>query len=222
MTLPEDAPVDKYRTILIYERNGVKKEFSENNIPWQDTTWKWVETQQKLVSKGAVAPIHDFSVTCLNGEDITDSVLTDDGYTFLIISHDIEKAGNKAMLRLDTLAARAKELGYKSYCLTSSTTDHIEQFTREFNPVFEVCTTDGTTLKTIIRSNPGLMVLRNGTILAKWNYRDTPEPHELDKDFMKTLLSHQTVSSETSSVMFIILIAALFYSLFFMAFIRRE
>ncbi len=212
MIIPEGAPADQYETFLVYEKNGIKQEFTESNFPWQDTTWKWVETRQNLISKGYEPPIHDFSITDETGSDITELVLTDSGYTFLIIAPFLEKASEKGMHRMNDLALRARDLGFRTYCLTSSTNDRITQFTSSFQPAFSVCTADETTLKTIIRANPGLLVLRKGTILAKWNYTDVPDAGEIKADLLSFLLDNQRVSDERSVVIILVLAVALLYT----------
>jgi len=211
MTFQEGAPVDQYETILIYEKNGNRQEFNENNFPWQDTTWKWIETKQKLISKGVEPPIHDFSVTDEGGNDITQLVLNDSGYTFLIIAPVLEKTSGRGMQRMNDLALRARDLGISAYCLTSSTTDRIQQFKASFQPVFPVCTADETTLKTIMRANPGLMVIHKGTVLAKWNYVDVPDPGEIHSDFLSFILNKQRISEERSVMIILILTVVLIY-----------
>jgi uncharacterized membrane protein YphA (DoxX/SURF4 family) len=213
MTVPEGAPVDQYETILVYEKNGEHKEFTESNFPWQDTTWKWVETRQNLISKGYEPPIHDFSITDEGGNDITDVILTDRGYTFLIIAPALEKASDKGLQRMNDLALRARELNFSVYCLTSSTSDRIENFKASFQPVFPVCTTDETTLKTIMRANPGLVVIREGTVLGKWNHTDVWNAGEIKTDMLSLILGEQRNHTERSAVILLMLGIVLIYSL---------
>jgi uncharacterized membrane protein YphA (DoxX/SURF4 family) len=212
MIIPEGAPEDKFETILVYEKSGVRQEFTESNFPWQDTTWKWVETKQNLISKGYEPPIHDFSITDDAGNDITEPVLSDDGYVFLIVAPFLEKASEKGMKRMNDLALRAKELGFPAYCLTSSTDDRIRQFISSLQPAFNVSTADETTLKTIIRENPGLLVLHKGTILAKWSYTDVPDAGEIQTDPLSYLIDKQRVSGERSVVIILLLGVALLYT----------
>ena len=222
MTLPEGTPTDVYETILIYEKDGVQKEFTETNFPWQDTTWKWVETKQDLVKKGEEPPIHDFSITTLQGEDITSNVLSDTGTVFLIIAPKLENASQKGRTMMNELAMKALNTGFTVYCLTASATTGVDNFIRNFRPAFDICTTDETTLKTIIRANPGLMIISKGTILGKWNFRDAPLPGELKKNLLPVLLTNHYRMIEKLTVVVIILIIALFYAAFFRAFIPRD
>ena len=91
MTIPEGAKSSVYESIFTLEKDGRKKEFTLENYP--DSTWKFIDTRTVLKEKGYEPPIHDFSMLELNtGDDITDDVLTDMGYTFLLVAHRIEEA----------------------------------------------------------------------------------------------------------------------------------
>ena len=81
MTIPEGKPADEYLTTFIYEKEGVRKEFTLENYPADDSTWKFIDQKSRLVKKGYQPPIHDFSITTIEGEDLTDQILDDPGYT---------------------------------------------------------------------------------------------------------------------------------------------
>jgi len=222
MELPPDAPVDQYETILVYEKDGVQQEFTESNYPWQDSTWKWVETRQKLISRGEEPAIHDFSITTIEGDDITGSVLSDSGYVLLVIAPRLEKASLKGMRMMNDLGEKAASLNIRTYCLTSSATNEINNFIKLFSPVFTLCTTDETTLKTIIRANPGLMIIREGIILGKWNFRDAPEPEELNANVLSVTLDQHRKITEQLTIIVLALLVLFFYSAFHRVFIRNH
>jgi len=215
MSVPPGAPTDKYETILVYEKNGVRQEFTESNFPWQDTTWKWVETQQILVSKGYEPAIHDFSITDENGFDITGQVLNDTNHILLIISPFLHKASKRGMQRMNNLSLRAIQLGFNVYCLTSSTSSQIMAFKEAFHPSFDICTADETTLKTIIRANPGILLLKQGTILGKWNYRDAPRPDLFQSNMLPVIMNRHRKITGAFAVITLVLATALFYAVLF-------
>ncbi len=215
MIMPEGAPVDQYETRLVYQKNGQVEEFSETDFPWQDTTWKWVETKQKLISKGYEPPIHDFSISGSDGYDITAQVLADSGYVFLIISPRLEKASLDGMNSMNELAMKSMSLNIRVLCLTSSTNLEIEKFKNSFRPSFEIYSTDETTLQTIMRSNPGLMVLQKGNILAKWSYRDLPELSKLNSNVTALILEKYRMTHENQTIILLIICALLVYSIAF-------
>jgi hypothetical protein len=188
MVIPEGAPLDEYQTLLVYEKEGVKQEFTDKNFPWQDTTWKWVETKQKLLKKGYEPPIHDFSITSSDGADITEAILADKGYVFLVISPNLTRASMKGFQALDPLTLRAKELGFAVYGVTASAENEVAEFRNNIQPPYDFCTADETTLKTILRSNPGVLLLHEGTVIGKWNFRDVPEAGKLRTDLLSVVL----------------------------------
>jgi len=196
MNIPPGAPVDRYATLLVYEKDGQRKEFTDKNFPWQDTTWKWVETRQKLISKGYEPPIHNFSITTSAGTDITNDILRDTGYVFLFIIPDLDRASDKGLLKLNNIALRSRELGIKAIALTASTNKQVTAYKARFQPAYEFYTTDETTLKTITRANPGILLLLRGTIIDKWSHRDAPSPGDLKTNLISSAILHQQ-STET-------------------------
>lgn len=172
MVIPEGMPVDEYETSLVYEKDGATKEFTSENYPWQDTTWKWVETKHQLIKKGYEPPVHDFVITSEIHGDITEDILNDPGYTFLIIANDLEKAHIPVFDDINKAIKENRSEQFKYYILTSSTQEEIASFTESAKPLCEICTADDITLKTIVRANPGIILLRRGTILGKWHHRN--------------------------------------------------
>ena len=177
MEFPDDAKQPVYETTLVYQKDGVEKEFTIDNYPRTDD-WEWVRTDNVLVEKGYEPPIHDFSII-IDGEDYTDVILADKNYVFLLISYDLEKASLKNQDELNELAAGLRNSGFRFICLTSSGPDKIETFREETDAPFEFGFTDQTTLKTIVRSNPGLVLLKEGTIMDKWHHNKLPDLDDL-------------------------------------------
>ena len=171
MSVPEGVPVDEYNTTFIYEKDGIKKEFSLSNYPADDTAWKFVDQKSVLIKKGYLPPIHDFSITSINGEDITQKVLSDPGYSVLMISKKLAEAGNKHLSAGFELGNYCISNGINFYILTASGTSEVKSY---FNSLL-FCSVDETTLKTIIRANPGYILLKDGTIIGKWSWANVPE-----------------------------------------------
>ncbi|MBI5218343.1 MAG: DoxX family protein [Bacteroidia bacterium] len=189
MIVPESQKdnTDQYQTLLYYKKNGVVKEFNLKNMP--DSTWKWVETKNILIKEGYHPPIHNFSITTKEGSEITDLVLSDTGYTFLLISYNIEKASRKHQKEVNDIAAwsQANNIGFK--CLTSSTPKQLDLFKKETGATYEFFTTDEVTLKTIIRSNPGLLLFKKGTVMGIWHHNDLPGVKSLTKNLTSLVLN---------------------------------
>ena len=122
MQIPKGAKQTKYKTTFICTKNGVQKEFNENNYPYNDSTWVFVDTKQEVIEKGYEPPIHDFSITDeKTGEDLTEKILNKDGYTFLLVSPMLEVAQDRNFGDIEGIYEYAKENGYAFYGLTAST-----------------------------------------------------------------------------------------------------
>ena len=187
MKVPEGAPKTIYENHMIYKniQSGEEKKFTEANYPWQDTlNWKFVKMgDQKLVQKGYTPPIHDFSIETAEGEDIKDFFLYDEKYTFIVIASNLQKSNPEGMKRIAELASAAKSKGYNVIGLTASSPDSFDAFKNGPGVPFDFFNTDEITLKTIVRSNPGLIVIRKGTIVKKYHFNDIPKPEKLDSEF---------------------------------------
>jgi len=189
MSIPEGAPKAIYENNFIYKnrKSGEEKKFTEANYPWKDTlNWKFVKAEDAvLIQKGYTPPIHDFRIETPEGEDIKDFFLYDEKYTFIVIASNLQKTDKEGMKRAANLAVAAKAKGYNFIALTSTSPDSFEAFKNETGANFDFFNTDEIVLKTIVRSNPGLIVLKKGTILRKYHFNDIPKPEELDEQIPK-------------------------------------
>lgn len=172
MEIPPGAKQPEFRTTFILKKGGVEREFTLENYP--DSTWTFVDSRTVQVSPGYVPPIHDFSIQTNEGDDITEQVLSHRGYTFLLIAPHLEQANDSYFGTIDQIYEYAQAHHIPFYCLTAS----VEEGQRHWQDItgaeYPICLTDETTLKTIIRSNPGLVLLKQGTIVRKWGHNDLP------------------------------------------------
>ena len=173
MEIPEGAEQPEFETTFILEKNGERREFTLDNYP--DSTWTFVDSKTVQTRQGYVPPIHDFSITNSDGEDMTEEVLNDKGYTFLLISPHLEYADDARHDLINELFEYAQEHDYPFYCLTASTDEAIERWRDMTGAEYDFCQTDEITLKTIIRSNPGLLLLKAGTVIRKWSHNNLPQ-----------------------------------------------
>ena len=142
--------------------------------------------------------------------NITEEVLEDQGCTFLAVSYNINKANPVHQWKLNKLAAYAREQGIGFYGLTASLTDDVQAYKETHAVTYDYCSTDEIQLKTIVRSNPGLVLLHAGTVINKWGYRDIPDVEEIrDKNLLAYSLSaHQAKSDDRLVYMLALLYAA--------------
>ncbi len=176
MEIPPDAEPDIYENTMIYKnkQTGELKEFSEDNYPWQDTlTWEWVETKSKLVKKGYEPPIHDFELIDLNGNDLTDYVLSIPDTSIMVVTYTLEEINSKNLVKTKSFIDTFKQKlpNTQVFCVTSSNENVISEYIEKFElEDWTFCKIDEVTSKTIIRSNPGLVLLDEGYIVEKLHH----------------------------------------------------
>jgi uncharacterized membrane protein YphA (DoxX/SURF4 family) len=169
MEYPEDAEPDQYEISLIYAKEGVEQTFTLENYPKGDSTWTYIRTESKLIKKGYEPPIHDFEIINTYGEDITWDILESEDPITLVIMYDLTEADKNQMDKVESLLSDEE----KEYILTGSSTDEIIALSLEYPTLSErICTCDPVTLKTIVRANPGVIVVQNGVIIDKYNIRN--------------------------------------------------
>ena len=173
MEMPEGAVQPQFETTFILEKDGQRREFTLDDYP--DSTWTFVDSRTVQTSEGYVPPIHDFSITTDEGDDITDMVLAEPGYTFLLVSPYLEKADDSRFDLINELYEYSQEHGYPFYCLTASSEREQQAWSQRTGAEYPFCTTDGTTLKTIVRSNPGLVLMKEGVVIGKWSHNRLPQ-----------------------------------------------
>ena len=173
MEVPEDAEPDVYETTLIYEKDGVQQEFTLENYPKGDSTWTFVDQKSKLIKKGYEAPIHDFEILTMDFDDITYDILESEEPVTLVIMYDLKKIDRTQLDKVMALYFDRPNV----YYLTGSGEDEVVALAEEMGFDEETatsvfCYTDPVTLKTIVRANPGMIVVQNGTIIEKHNLRN--------------------------------------------------
>lgn len=190
MEIPEGAKLSVLETMFVMEKDGKRQEFTLDNYP--DSTWTLVETRTVVKEKGYEPPIHDFSMLNIeSGTDITDSVLTTPGYVFLLVAHRIEEADDSYIDLINEIYDYSVEHGYGFYALTSSPEEEIALWCDRTGAEYPFCQMDDITLKTIIRSNPGLLLLKGGTILNKWSDSQLPDEYVLTDSLDRLALGRQ-------------------------------
>lgn len=188
MKIPENAPTEVYENTFYYKNKntGEIQKFTEQNYPWQDTVnWVYDNMESKIVQEGYKPPIHDFSIQSAEGEDVKDFFIYEKNYVFMLIAYNLDKSSRKPQEKINNLAGWAAENGLSFICLTSTLPDESAAFAEETGAPYEFFNCDEITLKTIIRSNPGLIVIKDGTIVEKWHYNDIPTPNEFKEEFLK-------------------------------------
>ncbi|MDC1105844.1 DoxX family protein [Prolixibacteraceae bacterium] len=184
MKIPEDAEPDVYENIYYYKniQSGELEEFNDTNYPWQDTIKYAFDhmDEPRLIKKGFTPAIDDFRVENRDGEDVSSFFLSNPQYSFLWISYNMNKADKDAFEASEKVAKWAKERNINFTGLTSTDLATVDQMKETYHMTFDILNADETMLKTVVRANPGLVLLKNGTIIKKWSANHLPETFSLE------------------------------------------
>jgi len=186
MEIPEGAPQDQYETSLVYKnkKSGKSESFAIENYPKDTLLWEFESSDSKLIKKGFEAPIHDFSIMDEDGTDLANEILSDRDYSLILICHNLNNSDQSALQiargwsQLEILAG-----DFTFYAVTATPSAEVQSISSALNLGYGFYAADEIMLKTIIRSNPGFVLLKNGTILGKWGYRDFPAIEDLDPEW---------------------------------------
>lgn len=153
---------------------------------WKDKSWKIVYTSPNpiVIERGYEPPIATFNVMDQDDYDIGEELLNDENYSFMVVMYDVSKAQESNLDKLNQLAQAAESAGYHFYAMTSSPYEEYEELRHEYSLAFPFYTGDEIFLKTIIRANPGLLLLKNGEIIEKWHGNDVPTFDEVKGEYI--------------------------------------
>lgn len=182
MIVPPGAPQDEYEityTLKNKQSSETKKmtdkEYLKTEI-WKDKNWEIVgEPESKLIKKGFDLKIKDLKITDSQGTDYNAELLENPFYNLVIVAYDLSKADQQAIGDLNALAINAAEnFNIRTVFLTSNSVQDAELFSKKNQLVMEVFFADAIPLKSMVRSNPGLILLKGGTVVNKWHYNNLP------------------------------------------------
>jgi uncharacterized membrane protein YphA (DoxX/SURF4 family) len=193
MKIPEGEKQDSFAIFYTMKnlKSGESMKIDDNSYLkkeiWKDTLWQITETSEPvLVKKGYKPPIYNFKAyefsdqTTSNSLDAMQNILAEKGFSFLVISYDLEKANLEGFKKMQDLLNYAYAQEINTHLLTASTSK-IEEFRLKIPFIAKYYNADPITLKTIIRSNPGLLLLKEGKIIGKWHYNEIPTIKEYNK-----------------------------------------
>ena len=190
MTLPEDAKKDIWKNTFIYKNknSGEEKVFEKlGDAPWNDTVnWEFVTQYSEHIQKGDEPKIHDFVIESYEDGEITDEILSDENFVFLFVMYDLAKTNTESIKKLNFLYNKLKDKDVRVLALTSSHYNEYQNFKEKHEIEYEFATCDPIPLKTAIRANPGVIVLKSGTVIDKWNAVDTKKRfHRFEKKHLQ-------------------------------------
>ena len=179
---PENPQPVKYYVTYKNKKSGELKEYLSPNYPFNDSTWM---AQWDFVSQRVEDPNMYYGKSLIisdtAGNNVTESIVRNPDYQLIVNSYDLSKANHSAFIKLNDFCAKAYADNIATAVLVSSTPAEIAKFVKENNLHLDFYTSDDIVLKTIVRSNPGLLLLKDGVILKKWHYNDIPDYGDFKK-----------------------------------------
>jgi hypothetical protein len=128
----------------------------------------------------------DLAIIDANGTDVTSGYLENPDFNFFLVAWDLNSSSKKAFRKIDELYRKAEENNLSFIVLTASLREEIEKFKvdHELLSSLEFFNADDVILKTMIRANPGLILMKDGQVLAKWHFRNFPEWEKIEKEYL--------------------------------------
>ncbi|MGZ3755367.1 MAG: BT_3928 family protein [Mucilaginibacter sp.] len=162
------------------------KEYLATNI-WKDNDWKIEGTpENRLIKKGFTPKIVDLSIQDAQGNDYTKELLANPFYNVIIVANDLSKTNEGAISRINALAANLiQNFNMRVVLVTSNAPASAQAYSKQHHLVMELYFADGVPLKTMVRANPGILLMKGGTVVNKWHYHNLPKYDTLVKDYFQ-------------------------------------
>jgi len=167
------------------KKTGEEKEYVAPDYPWNDSVWmsEWVFKSQRVEDPDK-DKVMALQAEDSKGNDVTSILLDNPGYSFILVSYNLAEANPQAFLKILPFYKKAIADGYSFVCLTNSIPGEIKHFRMSHGTAFDYYNADDIVLKTMIRANPGLILLHDGVVIAKWHNNDFPAYEEVKNSFM--------------------------------------
>ncbi len=191
MKIPEGAPVDEFLIMyqLKHKKTGETKSMSDKDYMklevWKDENWEVVgEPEKKLIKKGYEVKIKDLIISDGSGTDYTKELVENPFYNLIIVAYNLNDVNEEAVAKTNALALNAVEqFNIRSVLLTSNSAQDAAAFSKKMKLFMEVFYADAVPLKSMVRANPGILLLKNGVIVNKWHYHNLPSFNELSTTY---------------------------------------
>lgn len=169
MTVPDDAPQPLYEYAWRFKVNGGEQTIVTNG-EYPSVEGEFIDVETTQIQAGYEPPIHDFTIE-KDGQDYAAELLEKDKL-IMVVAYDLAKSNYDFFSEVAQVTNEAKKKGYTVIGMSASSDDLANQVEQKYDLDFDFYFTDETTLKTIVRSNPAILVLRKGTIQQKVHYND--------------------------------------------------
>lgn len=176
----EQGPSANVQLVFKNRKTGAVEKYPADDYPWDDPEWTDVWEYEASIQEAdelrrTESPIENFIIVDASGEDLTEPIINSSGYQYLVVAYDLHTTNKGAFYdRVNPLAENAMAHGYPFLVLTASSYETIDAFRERQNAAYPFYQSDERELKTIIRSNPGLVLLKDGVVMGKWPHSRIP------------------------------------------------
>lgn len=191
MKIPPGAPQDEF--LIMYQlknkKSGETKTMSDKDYMklevWKDENWEVVgDPEKKLIKKGYDVKIKDLLISDASGTDYTKELIENPYYNLVVVAYNLKETNEKAIAETNALALNAAEqFNIRTVMLTSNSAKDVEVFSKRMKLFMEVFYADAVPLKSMVRANPGVLLLKNGVIVNKWHYHNLPSFNQLTEQY---------------------------------------
>ena len=173
---PENPKPVNYFLSYKNKKSGEIKEYLSPNYPFNDSIWmsEW-EFDSQRVEDPNVYYGKSLIIMDTLGNNATESIIRNPGYQLIVNSYDLSITNKEAFVKLNSFAAKAYADDIPAAVLVSNQPSEIAQFINENKLQLDFYTADDIVLKSIVRSNPGLLLMKDGVILKKWHHNNLPD-----------------------------------------------
>ena len=179
------------QVFLIFQNRETQEtaEFPATDYPWDDpqwmALWEYKDQRVEVIHPHVPAPISNFAIWDEFQNDITSQYLEEPGYLFIAVAYDLNQTSYMAFRnRINPLAIEIEKAGHTLIVLTSASLEAIDAFRHHHQTAYRFYQADAIALKTMIRSNPGLLLLKDGVVIDKWAHRNIPDFDTLAKSYL--------------------------------------
>lgn len=178
--IPVGKTPTQYGYVYRMKKDGKILEFTSDDC-LMDTTLTFVDSKLVIREKGYEPAISsDFQIVNIEDEeDVTEQMLNDNQYAFWLVAHQLNLANDGNIDVINEIFDYTQEYGYKFYCLTASNQEDIELWQERTGADYPFLFVDDTVLRTIVRSNPGMLLVKDGKVLNKWSMNSFPDEYAL-------------------------------------------
>ncbi|MCX3266923.1 DoxX family membrane protein [Pedobacter agri] len=191
MVIPPGEKPDEYEIMyhLVNKKTKEEKDMSDKAYLkteiWKDNNWEIVgEPVQRLVKKGYEPKIKDLKITDASGTDYTKELIENPYYSLVYVAYDLKNTNQAAIGKLNALAINAtQQFNIRTVLLTANSAQDAEAFVKQNNLFSEVFYADAVPLKSMVRANPGVLLLKNGVVINKWHFHNVPTFDQLSRKY---------------------------------------